>query len=301
MARHALKEQKFFVGLALIVAYSFYRCFIINKGSFGAVTKGRKRIPLVFGSVARAGSTYGGWGYLPNLLTPDSIVYSIGLGEDLTWDSEIINRHHCKVFGFDNTPVHMQYWSNLLNAKMPPPPEGKKFRTFFRNFVHTELLLLEKDGEVELALPQGHSASYALNSVNGFKENTSTFLRGKSIINLMRMHNHVHIDILKLDIEGSEFVVVSSWLKINLPPVCQILVELHDRLFEKGLELSRELFKTLDTLGFTPIDVHFGANDPDGAVSFINERACCKIIGKLCSMERHLFPSESWFRFRNIF
>ena len=96
------------------------------------------------------------------------------------------------------------------------------------------------------------------------------------------------IDILKLDIEGSEFAVVNSWLKIKLPPVCQILVELHKRLFEEGLELSKELFKTLNALGFTPIDVHFGVNDPDGAVSFFNKRACCKVRGELCSMERHL-------------
>lgn len=275
--------------LALGMFYCFCQCD--NNLYLWDPEKGRSRrveVPLVFGSVVRAGSTYGGWGYLPNLLTSDSIVYSVGLGGDMTWDSEIINRHRCRVFGFDNTPVHMQYWKNLLSAKIPSPPEGKRLRTFLRNFIHTEQLLLEKNGEVEMALPQGHSSSYALNSVNGFKNKTSTLLPGKTLIELMRMHNHNHIDILKLDIEGSEFAVVNSWLKIKLPPVCQILVELHKRLFEEGLELSKELFKTLNALGFTPIDVHFGVNDPDGAVSFFNKRACCKVRGELCTMERHL-------------
>jgi len=268
--------------------FSFHHYFI--KFDFvGIHTKGRmEEVPLAFGSVVRAGSTYGGWGYLPNLLTLDSIVYSVGLGGDMTWDSEIINRHRCKVFGFDNTPAHMQYWKSIVSAKIPPPPEGKRLRTFLQNFVHNEQLLLEKDGEVEVALPRGHSSSYALHSVTGFKNKTSTLLPGKTLIGLMRMHQHQHIDILKLDIEGSEFAIVSSWLEVKLPPVCQILVELHDRLFEGGLDLSKELFKSLKILGFTPIDVHFGSNDPDGAVSFFNIRDCCKIREKLCQMERDL-------------
>jgi len=99
-------------------------------------------IPLAFGSVVRAGSAYGNWGYLPNLLTSDSIVYSVGLGGDLTWDLEIINRHSCKIFGFDNTPAHMQYWKSLDITKMLHLPEGTKWRSFMRNFVHSEQLLL---------------------------------------------------------------------------------------------------------------------------------------------------------------
>lgn len=203
----------------------------------------------------------------------------------------MIHQHRCKIFGFDNTPAHMQYWKSLSSKTTLLPPEGKKWRTFFRNFVHNELLLLEKTGEVEMALPRGHSSSYALHSVNGFKNETSILLPGKTLLELMQIYHHQHIDLLKLDIEGSEFTIVSSWLKIKLPPVCQVLVELHDRLFEKGLELSKELFKTFITLGFTPIDVHFGSNDPDGAVSFLNIGACCKIRRKLCVRERHLFST----------
>jgi len=248
----------------------------------------RPEVPLVFGTIVRAGSSYGDWGYLPNLLTESSTVYSVGLGGDMSWDSEIINRHRCKVFGFDNTPVHMQYWNSLLNAKPPPPPEGKKMRTFLRNFVHSEFLLLESNRKVEMALPKGHSASYALNSINGFKNESFILLSGKSLPELMRMHGHQHIDILKLDIEGSEFSVIGSWLKIKLPPVCQLLVELHDRLFDTKLELSTELFRNLKLLGFFPIDVHFGNNDPDGAVSFLNIENCCKIRKKLCAMENLL-------------
>jgi|GEM_PF-6999284 len=285
IVRQAVKAV-FFAVLALVIGYSFYQGFN-NNNFFRTLTKERAGIPLAFGSVVRAGSTYGGWGYLPNLLTSDSIVYSVGLGGDMTWDSEIINRHGCKVFGFDNTPVHMQYWKSRLNTNMTSHREGKRMRTFIGNFVHIEQLLLEKDGEVELALPKGHSSSYALYSVDGFKNKTSIVLPGKTLKGLMHMNHHQHIDMLKLDIEGSEFAVVDSWLEVKLPPVCQILIELHDRLFEEGLELSKELFKTLKILGFNPIDVHFGTNDPDGAVSFFNIRACCKIREKLCQMEKY--------------
>jgi hypothetical protein len=108
------KKWQPLVRVTIFLALGMFYCFCQwdNNLYLWDPDKGRSRrveVPLVFGSVARAGSTYGGWGYLPNLLTSDSIVYSVGFGGDMTWDSETINRHCCRVFGFDNTPVHMQY------------------------------------------------------------------------------------------------------------------------------------------------------------------------------------------------
>ena len=84
---------------------------------------------LAFGTVEYVGTEYGGWAYFPALLRPFPIVYSVGLGTDLSWDLALIERHkHVKVFGFDGTPVHLD-WFHTFQRVAP--------EKFLRNFVHS--------------------------------------------------------------------------------------------------------------------------------------------------------------------
>jgi hypothetical protein len=46
------------------------------------------------------------------------------------------------------------------------------------------------------------------------------------LLSLMRQNHHKHIDLLKLDIEGSEYEVIDDFLKRRIP-VRQICVEFH--------------------------------------------------------------------------
>jgi hypothetical protein len=45
-----------------------------------------------------------GWIVPSAVLTSDEICYSAGLGEDGSFDLELANTYHCKVFAFDPTP-----------------------------------------------------------------------------------------------------------------------------------------------------------------------------------------------------
>ncbi|KAK0403535.1 hypothetical protein QR680_016980 [Steinernema hermaphroditum] len=63
-----------------------------------------------------------------------------------------------------------------------------------------------------------------------------------SFRDVVRMHNHSKIDILKIDIEGGEYDVVKQ---MATTPICQILVELHGTPFR-----MLSVLRTLSSHGF---------------------------------------------------
>ncbi len=55
------------------------------------------------------GSSYGGFYINPELLSPTAVVYSFGIGKDISFDLACIKKHQCHVFGFDPTPKSIQW------------------------------------------------------------------------------------------------------------------------------------------------------------------------------------------------
>ena len=227
---------------------------------------------VVYGELHHVGSSYGGHSYLPNLVSNESVIYSVGLGNDVTWDLGVIERHACTVFGFDNTPEHMKFYRDRRD-KLP------------REFKHNSYLLTPTDKTVKMALPRGHGISFSQldADVRGFKENSYVELPGKCLSTIMRELGHSHIDILKLDVEGAEYELIESFQQTR-PVICQILIEFHDRLFREGFELKRRAFKTLLGLGYEISYVGFESSDPDGGVSFFHPSHCCVSSPRVCQM-----------------
>jgi hypothetical protein len=66
----------------------------------------------------------------------------------------------------------------------------------------------------------------------------------------MKELKHNHIDLLKLDIEGSEYDVLDYILNKNIS-VDQIIVEFHDRFLKNGKRLRRKIINKLENKGYT--------------------------------------------------
>ena len=62
------------------------------------------------------GNEYGGFNVNPNLIENNGIVYSFGIGEDISFDEAIMRNHNCTVFGFDPTPKSIE-WCSRQNLK----------------------------------------------------------------------------------------------------------------------------------------------------------------------------------------
>ncbi len=181
------------------------------------------------------GNGYGGFYVDPTLVPNQAIVYSFGIGEDISFDKAIISNHGCKVYGFDPTPKSINY------VKNNETPESFYFHPYG---------IGERTEMVTFHLPK--NKDHVSGSVYDHKlvdEHNSVEVLLKEFNEIVSEMGHDHIDVLKMDIEGSEYVVMEGILKSGIP-IKQILVETHERFFEDGKEKGKKFFKQLHDHGY---------------------------------------------------
>lgn len=167
------------------------------------------------------------------------IVYSFGVGTDISFDNELIKNHNAKVFAFDPTPGSIK-WLETQNIS--------------ENFVFSPVGISDKDGVEQFFLPEdGNCVSASTVVRNGLKR-TPIDVPMKRLATLLQENNHTSIDILKIDIEGSEFSVVPDILKSNLN-IDQLCLEVHDRFFDNGKQMLKEMLDLIKANGYVLIAV----------------------------------------------
>ncbi len=172
------------------------------------------------------GSKYGG--FYVNVEHPDSIknLLSFGIGNDITFDLELFELTKCKVFMFDPTEgVYKFIQSQKLNINF-----------FFYPFGISNVNSKTKFYRPLNADHISHSLVKHKNTSNEFYY--ADFKKWDSICEELAIDE---VDILKMDIEGAEFIVVPHILESNILPK-QICIELHPRFIENGIN---EFFKLI--------------------------------------------------------
>ena len=142
------------------------------------------------------GNNYGGFYVNPDLLNENSVIYSFGIGDDISFDTTIIKKHHCHVFGFDPTVYSMQ-WLKTQNI-----PETFHFYNFG---------ISSESGYVDFYLaknPEHTSESIVVQSNINVKKKVT--VKMKSLKDIMIELGHNHIDVLKMDIEGAEYDLIEK-------------------------------------------------------------------------------------------
>ncbi|MDB9721095.1 FkbM family methyltransferase [Winogradskyella sp.] len=196
------------------------------------------------------GNTYGGFFVHPNLLNKESIVYSFGIGEDISFDLDVIQKHNCQVYGFDPTPKSIN-WIHTQKT-----PENFHFQDYGINVT---------TGQVLFHLPK--NTDYVSGSVlshNNVSEHNTVEVQMKSIEAILQETGHMQIDVLKMDIEGSEYDVIESILNTDIK-IGQILIEFHERFFEDGFQRTKRAIKLLESSGY----ILFGVSESREELSFI--------------------------------
>src|SRR5262245_56805324 len=93
------------------------------------------------------GSEYGGWCVCPDPLDERSIVYSFGVGQDISWDLAMIERFGMTVHAFDPTPKSIEW---IRQQKLPP------------HFVFHEYGIADYDGTAHFVLPRADFVSFSM-------------------------------------------------------------------------------------------------------------------------------------------
>lgn len=148
--------------------------------------------------LVKLGSDYGGWIIPPSLLGKDSVCYCAGVGEDISFDLELIRRFGCEVYAFDPTPRSAAYVRRVAEneSRYHFQPVG---------------LWSEKAVMKFFAPKDPRHVSHSIMNLQG----TSDFFEAacERLSDLMRSLGHTRLDLLKMDIEGAEWQVLETLIE----------------------------------------------------------------------------------------
>jgi len=182
----------------------------------------------------RFGSEYGGWPVIIDDLNRDSIVYSGGIEEDNTFGMALIKTFGMIVHAFDPTPNTLWWIQNqILPAK----------------YVFHSYGMYGQDGNIKMYPLSGGEAAYTTIEVPDTKDRVIE-VELKKLSTIMEELGHDRIDVLKIDIEGSEYAVLDEIVEKGID-VQQILVEFHPQIWHKYTqEDTDDVIKELEDMGY---------------------------------------------------
>ena len=191
------------------------------------------------------GTRYGGRHLALEGIGPEWVVYSFGIGKDVSFDLALIAQFGVTVQAFDPTPESLAWIARqALPAQLIIHPYG----------------LAERDGSREFFPPKNPQAVSHSVIERSSARGPSITLPVKRLDSIAAELGHTRIDLLKLDIEGAEYVVIDGLEELRLRPR-QILVEFHHRFREIGLERTRRAVASLRRMGYRLFQVSSSGED----------------------------------------
>ena len=152
------------------------------------------------------------WSFCPSEINSQSIIYSGGVGRDITFEHALVKQFGSNVLLFDPSPTGLETMSR---------PENK-----IPQFKYQAVALAGKCGILKFSRPlYEDEGSWFKQSGN----EAGLEVPCVDLATLMRQNGHDHIDLLKIDIEGAEYEVIDDFLRRRLP-IKQVLVEFHNNL-----------------------------------------------------------------------
>ena len=180
--------------------------------------------PTLRRPISIIGSEYGAFAVDLGLLEPSSIVYSVGVGEDITFDVGLIEAVGCDVHAFDPTPISIGWL-----AQQPLPD---KF-----HFHALGLSSLDEEAEFQVPAKIGWH-SYSLWMDPTAEQTGSVRCSVRRLSTLMEQFGHHHLDLIKMDIEGFEYAVIDDMIATTVRPK-MLLVEFHHGNYGIDAEYTR--------------------------------------------------------------
>tara|TARA_R100000234_G_scaffold111415_1_gene84376 strand:- start:226 stop:849 length:624 start_codon:yes stop_codon:yes gene_type:complete len=181
------------------------------------------------------GTEYGGWLVDLDLIPERSTIVSAGIGEDISFDLELIRQKRCNVIGIDPTPK-----SHLFIEK----------QSVLTNFLLIKKALDSECGkEIEMYKNSNpnHVSESILSSHSSVKKGDSYLAKTVSLQTIFEQYDD--ISLIKMDIEGSEYNVLNN-LKSLPNTVKQMCIEFHHFCTNHSMDDTHKVVSILKDLGF---------------------------------------------------
>jgi FkbM family methyltransferase len=162
-------------------------------------------------------------------------LYSLGVGDDISFDLSLIEKYGVKVYAFDPTPKSIRW---VRSQRLP------------KDFYFYEYAVLDYDGTATFYPPDDPTwVSYTISAHQYATAHRAIESPTRRLGSILRELGHHRIDILKMDIEGSEYAVIKDMLHSGID-VSQLLVEFHHRFKDIGIEQTKMVIKLLRKHGY---------------------------------------------------
>ena len=196
--------------------------------------------------VIELGTKFAQWAVDATLLSESTTVLSVGLGDDVSFETDLINRFGCSVYGFDPTPASRQY----VTRNVTDP----RFRTF-------AYAVADHDGTLTFNLPPEASADLVNASAvadYGTGRSTVATLPCLTLESARQLCNIETLDILKMDIEGAEIEAVEGARETIMKHKPVLLIEAYH--LRDGVPTLGRVLGILRSIGI-----------PDGSISITDK------------------------------
>ena len=178
------------------------------------------------------------WEICPDFIDKNSIIFSLGVGDSVAFDMKLIETFKSTVYAFDPTPFAKEW--------IKKQPSSENFN-FFPWAVSGEDRLLEMYQRINR---KGEKSKVMWTEIRGDHDNPLVIqVESYSLDSIMKKLNVKKIDLLKMDVEGSEYEIIDTILDMNNKP-SQLLVEFHHRFPNIGFEKTNNAIKNLHKIGY---------------------------------------------------
>jgi len=182
----------------------------------------------------------------PDGLGPQSIVYSFGVGTDISFELAMIERFALTVHAFDPTPRSLEW---IKQQQLPD------------RFLFHPYGIAAADGELKMYAPENPEyVSYSVVPEPG-RTSKAIAMPVYRLDTIAEMLGHRKVDMLKMNIEGAEYEVIEDLTrsKLEMP---QLLVEFH-HIHKKNVstQATAGAIRQLNELGYRVFRISVSGGD----------------------------------------
>lgn len=178
----------------------------------------------------KLGTNYGGWVIPKQIqLSENSLIYSIGVGEDISFDLLIQDKYNSNIVLIDPTKRAKKHYEEIKeyyktnewifsgDIQKDYGDNIKNLNIDFSKITYNEIGVW--DEKTELKFYKQINKNYVSQSlIKGMFTNEYDIVKVDTLKNIMEKNNHTEIDLLKMDIEGAEIKVLNDMLNNNIFP-----------------------------------------------------------------------------------
>lgn len=200
-------------------------------------------------SYVRLGTRYGGWWIDSRALTPTPFLIDCGLGRDISFPTAFLARFRGRVIGIDPSPTSVEY----CRAHRPDDMEVWS-NAFWTRAGETLTFHLPR---AEAQLPLGADGiSGSLDGTHAYAGGGVLQVATTALDDVLTRTGRAECDVLKLDIEGAEYEVLSDLCARGaLTRVRQLLVEFHHGATHHTVADTEVTVARVQQAGFTLMHV----------------------------------------------